>query len=130
MDCAENEYVAEIEQCLPIYKKEKSNLSMTDWPCHAWLQKKKYHPPTRQPWEFVTNVYVSIWVTGFCVLYHQNIIFIWGNSVYQQWTICPLKSEIVSEMHFPGIWRPNFKISPLGAHHGGTLRDTDLANST
>ena len=41
-----------------------------------------------------------------------------------------MKSEIVSEMHFPGIWRPNFKISPLGAHHGGTLRDTDLANST
>ena len=47
MDCAENEYVAEIEQCLPIYKKEKSNLSMTDWPCHAWLQKKKV-PPTNK----------------------------------------------------------------------------------
>ena len=31
---------------------------------------------------------------------------------------------------FQGSGDPNFKISPLGAHHGRTLQDTDLANNT
>ena len=85
---------------------------MTNWPCHAWLQKKNNNPPTRQPWEFVTNFYAPVCGMGFCVLYHQTIIFIGGNSVYQRWAICPLKSESVSEMHFPGIWRSNFQNFP------------------
>ena len=53
-----------------------------------------------------------------------------GNSVYQRWTICPLKSESVLKCIFLGSGDPNFKISILGALHGGNLWDTDLANST
>ena len=31
------------------------------------------------------------------------------NGVYQRWTTCALKSKsLVSEMHFPGIWRSTF----------------------
>ena len=67
-------YITEDEQCLLIYKKEKSKLSMTDWLCRIWLQ-KKYYLPTMQPWGFVTNFYAPIWVMGFHVLDHQTIIF-------------------------------------------------------
>ena len=77
----------------------------------GYKKKKKNDPPTRQPWEFVTDFYAPICVMGFCVLYHQTIIFIGGDSVYQRWAVCPLKSESVS-MHFPGTWRPNFQNFP------------------
>ena len=43
-------YITEIEQFLLIHNKEKSELSMTEWPGHVWLQKKWYEPQTRQPW--------------------------------------------------------------------------------
>ena len=50
--------------------------------------------------------------------------------MYELRTRCPLKSKSVLEIHFPGIWNvKNVKISPFTAHHGGTLGDTDLANS-
>ena len=32
-------YITEIEQFLLIHNKEKSELSMTEWPGHVWLQK-------------------------------------------------------------------------------------------
>ena len=84
---------------------------MTDWPCHAWLQ-KKVSPTNKATLRVYYHFYAPIWVMGFCVLYHQTIIFIGGNSVYQRWAICPLTSKSVSEMHFPGIWRPKFQNFP------------------
>ena len=43
-------YVTEIEKFLLKHKKQKSELNMTEWPGHVWLQKKWYEPQTRQPW--------------------------------------------------------------------------------
>ena len=68
----------------------------------------------------VAIFYAPIWVMGFCVLYHQTIIFTWemvfiidGRMLLLLSTYA-LKSKTVSEMHFPANWRHKF---------------TDLANS-
>ena len=68
----------------------------------------------------VAIFYAPIWVMGFCVLYHQTIIFTWemvfiidGRMLLLLSTYA-LKSKTVSEMHFPANWRQKF---------------TDLANS-
>ena len=58
-----------------IFKSKSFKLNMTDWPCHALLQKKIVYPPTRQTWGCVTSFYAPIWVMWFCVFYHQTIIF-------------------------------------------------------
>ena len=94
-------------------KKEmgKSKLSMTDWPCHVWLLKKNS-----------LALYALIWMTGFCLLYHQTIIFMRGNGVCQRWSMCCLRSRNMSEIHFPAIWRPKFqKFSPWCPTDSGVL---------
>ena len=34
-------YITVIEQCVLLHKKEKSELSMTEWHGHVWLQNKR-----------------------------------------------------------------------------------------
>ena len=75
MDFAENEFVAlyitEIEQCFLIHKKEKSELSMTKWTGHVWLQEKNgMNHKQGSLGGFVTDFYAPIWVMGFRVFYH------------------------------------------------------------
>ena len=81
------------------YKKENSKLSMTDWPCHVWLQKIVWHTNKAVlgggGGGVVTCFYAPFWVMELSVLYHQTIIFTKENGVYQQWKICPLKSKKV-----------------------------------
>ena len=63
-------YITEIEQFLLIHKKEKSELSMTEWPGHVWLQKNGMNHKQGSLGEFVTDFYALIWVMGFCVFNH------------------------------------------------------------
>ena len=62
-------YITEIEPFLLIRNKEKSKLSMTEWPGHVWLQKKWYEHKQGSLGGFVTDFYALIWVMGFCVFY-------------------------------------------------------------
>ena len=54
----------------------------------------------------VTDFYAPIWVVGYCVVYHQTIIFRgkWCLSVMD--SVC-FEVE-VSEMYFTMIWRSKF----------------------
>ena len=66
--------------------------------------KKKYEPPTRQPWGVLWLLCTNLGDGILCTLSpNHNIHRI--NCVYQWWTTYTLKSKGVSEMHFPGIWR-------------------------
>ena len=95
------------------YKKENSKLSMTDWPCHVWLQKIVWHTNKAVlggGGGVVTCFYAPFWVMELSVLYHQTIIFTKENGVYQQWKICPLKSKKGRKCIFQGSGEPNFKL--------------------
>ena len=115
--CCFNCILLKLNNVYPYIKRE--NINLTDWPCHAWLQKRVW--PTNK-----ATLGVCYWLL--CTNLSDGNLG--GNSVYQRWTICPLKSESVLKCIFLGSGDPNFKISILGALHGGNLWDTDLANST
>ena len=79
-----------LRQFSPIHKKglyslfflsKCFKLNMTKWPCHVWLPKKISMTHQQASPRGVTNFYTPIWVMGFCVLYHQTIIFM-GKMVF------------------------------------------------
>ena len=82
---------------------------MTEFSC--LVIKKKWYDLSKPPLGFVTDFYAPIWVIGFCVLYHQTIIFL--GEMFVSDKQCDLKSTSVSEIHFPMIWGSKFqKFSP------------------
>ena len=87
----------------------QSKVSMTEFSC--LVIKKKWYDLSKPPLGFVTDFYAPIWVIGFCVLYHQTIIFL--GEMFVSDKQCDLKSTSVSEIHFPMIWGSKFqKFSP------------------
>ena len=116
-------YITEIEQFLLIHKKDKTELSMTEWPGRVCLQKKNgMNHKQGSLGGFVTDFYAPVWVMGNRVFYHQTITFTGENGDYQPWTRCPLKSKRVLEMHFLGISRPKCWNFPLHCPSWGYLR--------
>ena len=127
--CCFNCILLKLNNVFSYIKRKSLTEAWPTGPVMPGYKKKKNDPPTRQPWEFVTDFYAPICVMGFCVLYHQTIIFI-GGIVFISDGQYALWSQKVCQCIFQGPGDPIFKIFPLGAYHGGTLQDTDLTNST
>ena len=100
-------------------KKEKSKLSMTDWPWHVWLQKNSM---THLQGSLgvcyrvlCTNLYDGI----SCTLSSNHNIRR-ENEVYQRYSICPWSQKVCRKCIFKGSGDPNLKISSvptMGAPH-------------
>ena len=123
-------YITVIEQCLLIHKKEKSELSVTEWHGHVWLPKKLVWTTNKAVlggllptfmhrfgwWNFVHFI-TKPWYTW------RKMVFIsHGQDVL--WS-----QEVCWKCIFQGSGDPNIKVSSFTAHHGGASGDTDLANS-
>ena len=86
---------------------KRFKLNMTKWPCHVWLQKSYYDPPTSQSRGCYQLLYTNLGDGVLCTLSPNHNIH-GENGVYQQWTTYALKSKSVSEKYFLTIWRSKF----------------------
>ena len=93
----------------------KSKLSMSDQPCHVWLQKKLVGPTNKGALGVCYRLLYTDLGDGISCTSSPN-----HNINREKWCLsvmCALKSKSVSEMHFPATWRPKFQNF---FHHGGT----------
>ena len=121
-------YITVIAQCLLIHKKEKCELSVTEWHGHVWLQKKLVWTTNKAVlggllltfmhrfgwWDFVDFITKPKYSRRKMVFISQGQDVLWSQKVC--WKCI-----------FLGSGDPNVKISSFTSHHGGALGDTDLA---